>query len=85
MGNIKEANAYAFMQHQISAGKWLIDAGIRFDYLLFNYFNYLNTQQLPKQGKSIFSLKLNIQYTANAKVQLYLKAGKGFHSKMQEL
>jgi outer membrane cobalamin receptor len=80
LGNIKEANAYAYTQQQISTGKWLIDGGIRFDYLHFNYFNYLTTQQLPAQGESIFSPKLNIQYTVNSKTQLYIKAGKGFHS-----
>src|SRR5438067_1237288 len=68
------------IQEQLSIGKWFIDGGVRFDYLHFNYFNYLTTQQLPVQSKSTISPKLNVQYTINSKMQLYIKAGKGFHS-----
>ena len=35
---------------------------------------------MPSQSKSIFCPKLNIQYNAGKKVQLYVKVGKGFHS-----
>jgi outer membrane cobalamin receptor len=80
LGNIKEANAFGFVQQQASFGKWLIDAGLRFDYLHFDYFDKLQTAQLPAQGKTIVSPKLNIQYTVNPKLQVYAKAGKGFHS-----
>ncbi|HEY6975060.1 MAG TPA: TonB-dependent receptor, partial [Chitinophagaceae bacterium] len=80
LGNIKEANAFGYVQQQATFGKWFIDAGIRFDYFHFNYFNLLNSQQLPAQSKSIVSPKLNIQYTVNRQVQLYVKGGKGFHS-----
>ena len=80
LGDIKEANVFAYIQQQISVGKFFIDAGIRYDYLHFDYFDKLNTQQAPAQGKSIVSPKLNIQYTINQKVQLFVKGGKGFHS-----
>ncbi len=79
-GDITESNTFGFVQQQFSFGKWLIDAGVRLDYLHFNYFDKLNTQQLPSQGKAIVSPKLNIQYTLNSAVQAYIKAGKGFHS-----
>lgn len=79
-GNIKEANAFGYMEQQAAIGKWFIDAGVRVDYFHFNYVNLLASQQLPSQGKSIISPKLNIQYTLNNKVQLFVKAGKGFHS-----
>ena len=79
-GNIKEANAFGYLQKQISAGRWFIDAGVRLDYLHFNYLNKLATEQVPAQGKSLVSPKLNIQYTVSPQVQLYVKAGKGFHS-----
>ena len=79
-GDIKETNAFAYMQQQFSFGKWLIDAGLRYDYLHFNYFDKLNTQQMPSQGKSIVSPKLNIQYTFSNTLQAYIKTGKGFHS-----
>lgn len=79
LGKIKELNAFSYIQEQVNSGKWSIDAGVRFDYLHFNYFYELGAQK-PSQGKSIVSPKLNIQYTFNSRVQLYVKAGKGFHS-----
>jgi len=45
-----------------------------------NYFDKLTTTRLPSQGKGIVSPKLNIQYTVSKQLQLYAKAGKGFHS-----
>ena len=80
LGNINEANGYAYVQQTVNAGKWLIDAGVRFDIFNFKYEDLLSTQQLPSQTKSIISPKLNIQYALNKNVQLYIKAGKGFHS-----
>ena len=80
LGDIKEANAFGYIQEQVSAGKFFIDAGVRFDYFHFDYFNELTAEQLPSQGKSIVSPKLNIQYSINKQVQLYVKGGKGFHS-----
>lgn len=80
LGDIKETNLYAFMQQQLNTGKWLFDAGVRVDYFNFSYLDKLNTAQLPSQQKAIASPKLNIQYTINKQVQLFVKAGKGFHS-----
>ncbi len=79
-GNIKESNSYAFVQQQLTKGPWLIDAGVRFDYLHFNYFDRLNENVLPGKSKGIICPKLNLQYSVNTNVQLYVKAGKGFHS-----
>ena len=80
LGDIKEANTFGYIQQQINVGKFIIDAGLRFDYFHFSYLDKLTTAQLPAQGKSILSPKLNLQYTINPKVQLFVKAGKGFHS-----
>ncbi len=80
LGDIKETNSYGYIQQQLSTGKWLIDAGVRFDYLHFDYFDKLSDPQNPAQGKAILSPKLNIQYTVNSTLQLYVKSGKGFHS-----
>ena len=79
-GDIKETNAFAYIQQQFSFGKWLIDAGLRYDFLHFNYFDKLDPQQLPAQSKSILSPKLNLQYTFSNTLQAYIKTGKGFHS-----
>ncbi|MGF2413116.1 MAG: TonB-dependent receptor, partial [Ferruginibacter sp.] len=80
LGDVKELNAYAFTQQQAIFGNWVIDAGVRFDYFHFNYLDKLNAAQMPTQSKSIVSPKLNVQYSINKAVQLYAKAGKGFHS-----
>ncbi len=80
LGDIKETNAFAFMQQQLNTGKWLYDAGVRVDYFHFSYLDKLNTAQQPLQQKTIVSPKLNIQYTVNKQVQLFVKAGRGFHS-----
>ena len=80
LGNIKETNAFAFVQQQLTTGNWLFDAGVRLDYFHFNYEDKLTTQQLASRQKSIVSPKLNIQYTLNKGMQLFVKTGKGFHS-----
>ena len=80
LGDIKEANAFGFIQQQATFSNWVIDAGVRFDYLHFDYLDKLQPTQLPAQGKTIVSPKINIQYTVSPKVQLYAKVGKGFHS-----
>jgi outer membrane cobalamin receptor len=80
LGDIKEANAFAYSQHQITTGNWLFDAGVRLDYFHFNYLDKLNTTQQPSQQKVTVSPKLNIQYTVSKTMQLYAKGGKGFHS-----
>ncbi len=80
LGNIKEANAFGFIQQQATFNKWVVDAGVRLDYLHFDYLDKLQSAQLPAQGKTIVSPKLNVQYTVSDKVQVYAKLGKGFHS-----
>ncbi len=80
LGDIKELNGFAFTEQQLALGQWLISAGVRLDYFNFNYFDKLTTIQLPSQHKTIVSPKLNIQYTINPAVQVYVKGGKGFHS-----
>ncbi len=80
LGDIKELNAFAFTDQQLAIGKWLIGAAVRLDYFHFNYLDKLTATQNPSQNKAIVSPKLNIQYTISKAVQLYVKAGKGFHS-----
>lgn len=80
LGNIHELNVFAFTEQQLSIGKWLLGAAARVDYLSFKYFDKLSNNNLPVQHKTIVSPKLNVQYTVNKDLQIYLKAGKGFHS-----
>lgn len=80
LGNIKEGNAFAFVDKQFNNKKWNISAGIRADYFNNCYFDKLTTNHSPSTNKTIVSPKLNIQYTINKAAQVYIKAGKGFHS-----
>jgi outer membrane cobalamin receptor len=80
LGDIKELNAFAFIQQQMHIGGFYIDAGVRLDEFHFSYNDKLNATQLPAQSVAIISPKLNIQYNASKNIQLYAKAGKGFHS-----
>ena len=79
-GDIVESNISGFTQQQLSIGRWQVEAGVRYDMLHFNYKNKLESQQMPSQTAGIVSPKLNIQYSLQKDVQLYVKAGKGFHS-----
>ncbi|MDP9041198.1 MAG: TonB-dependent receptor [Bacteroidota bacterium] len=89
LGNIREANANAFLDETIEKGKWLFNLGIRIDYFNFYYlstasvtdsdaaiYNGVNTSR----GKTILCPKINIQYSINDQTQVYVKTGKGFHS-----
>jgi outer membrane receptor protein involved in Fe transport len=80
LGNIKELNAFALVDKNVERDSWLINIGARLDYFHFSYLDKLQSNQQPDQGKFMVSPKLNIQYTFNKRIQLYLKAGKGFHS-----
>ena len=80
LGDIKETNAFAFIDKQFTNRKWNVDLGIRADYFNNNYLDKLSIKQNPSRNKTIISPKLNIQYTINKAWQVYAKAGKGFHS-----
>jgi hypothetical protein len=79
LGNINENTYNAYIDENLRIGKWLFNAGLRMDELYFNYEDKLN-QDMPDRSKFILSPKLNMEYTANNFLQIYLKSGKGFHS-----
>jgi opacity protein-like surface antigen len=79
LGNIDENSINSYVDENLRVGKWLFNAGLRMDYLYFNFEDKLNAM-MPARSKVIFSPKLNVEYTANSTVQIYLKTGKGFHS-----
>lgn len=80
LGDIRELNAFAYTESTISKDAWLFNVGLRLDQFQFSYKDQLNNHQLSRESRAILSPKLNIQYTINDKSQIYLKAGKGFHS-----
>jgi len=89
-GRIRELNTNAYFDESITTGKWVFSAGGRLDYFHFNYSNLAPASDpyasaifngiSPSAQKAVFSPKLFTEYTFNNNVQLYFKAGKGFHS-----
>lgn len=79
-GIVNELNSYGFVNQEFRFNKFLLEAAVRGDYFQFRYRDFLMSNQLPQQAKSIVSPKLNLQYNFSKAVQLYVKTGKGFHS-----
>ena len=81
-GNINESNAAAYADElvQLSA-RFTVDAGVRVDYFRSQYEDLLAVPIMIKHAtQAIVSPKLNLYYTANSRLQVYLNTGKGFHS-----
>lgn len=81
-GDIREFNSFIYINQDIElTDKLNLNAGLRYDDLSFKYKNNLTAVSgFAKQKKGVFSPKLNISYSPNAKVKLYLSNGIGFHS-----
>ena len=89
-GRSKEININSYFNETVRAGNWLFNAGVRLDYFHFYYQNLalladtvatgIFTGLNPNVQKAIVSPKISAEYTFNSQLQLYLKAGKGFHS-----
>ena len=89
-GRTQELNANAYIDETLNTGNWLFGAGTRVDYFNFQYINLAPASDPyasaifygvnPNADKAAVSPKLFAEYTFNSQFQLYLKAGKGFHS-----
>jgi hypothetical protein len=81
-GDVKEWNGFIYAQQHIDLTNNLnLNAGVRFDHFNFGYRDLLQGQTgFEKQSRNVVSPKLNLNYTANNKVQLFLNTGIGFHS-----
>jgi outer membrane cobalamin receptor len=81
-GSIKETNAFAFANKTINISKqFTINGSLRFDYFKFGYKNKLLAEDnFSFQQKFAASPKLNINYAASNKVNLFISNGIGFHS-----
>ncbi|WP_461105036.1 TonB-dependent receptor [Spirosoma koreense] len=81
-GNVNEINAalYADEVVQVSS-RFSVVAGVRADYFRSQYDDLLASPMTTKRAtQAIVSPKLNLYYTLNPRIQLYLNTGKGFHS-----
>ena len=91
-GKAKELNVNSYFDETMRIGKWLFDASARVDYFKFYYKNLATNPSVDSfaintfsgvdatVNKAVVSPKVSAEYTFNSKFQMYLKAGKGFHS-----
>ena len=81
-GNINELNASVYADELVEVSdRFTINAGVRVDYFRSQYEDLLAQPVTKKYATdAIVSPKLNVYYTLNPRVQLYLNSGKGFHS-----
>ncbi|MFC4479168.1 TonB-dependent receptor [Flavobacterium chungangensis] len=81
LGTVNQTNLFTYSSLDFTAGKWLVNGGLRLDYFKFGYEDQLAaTYSNQTQTKAIVSPKLNFLYTQNEKLNYFLKLGKGFHS-----
>lgn len=81
LGDIDESNNYSYLNSEFVFGKWMINPGLRLDYFRFNYQDKLSsTYTNQSQSETKISPKLNVIYSPNNTLQLFLKSGMGFHS-----
>jgi outer membrane receptor protein involved in Fe transport len=80
-GDIDEVNAFGFVDAKLDLGDWMINAGLRLDAFHYNYNDLLQpTYTNLAEQKAILLPKLNIIYNPSTNLQLFAKAGRGFHS-----
>jgi len=89
-GRANELNLNGYFDETARTGKWLFNLGLRADYFHFYYQNLapdsdpfsnaIFADKNPGAHSTTLSPKLNVEYTFDNNFQLYLKAGKGFHS-----
>lgn len=81
-GDINELNAAVYVDELIHlSDRFTVNAGVRVDYFRSQYTDRIPvTPQTGRATQALVSPKLNLYYTANPRLQVYLNTGKGFHS-----
>jgi outer membrane receptor protein involved in Fe transport len=81
-GKINETNGFAWVNGKWSLSRKLdLSLGLRSDVLHFAYLDRMEANTSMKQTqKAILSPKFNLDYFVNERLQLFVKAGSGFHS-----
>ncbi|MEM9884467.1 MAG: TonB-dependent receptor [Bacteroidota bacterium] len=81
LGNVDETNVFGFVDASFDFENWMINIGTRLDVFNFEYNDLLSTTYSNEaQQKAILSPKFNVVYNPDNQLQLFLKAGKSFHS-----
>ncbi len=80
-GDLIEENIYSYLKLKWIKHNWDIQLQGRTDYFHVNYTDQLKaTNNITRHHEFITSPKLNLFYAVNNNLQLYAKAGMGFHS-----
>ncbi|WP_128548537.1 TonB-dependent receptor [Larkinella soli] len=82
LGRIDEGNASLYLDESIAfSARFTLNTGVRADYLRNRYTDLLQSPAPTLRASDvILSPKLNLYYTVNPRLQLYLNTGRGFHS-----
>ncbi len=80
-GTASEANVNAYSSAEWKTGKWNVSPGLRVDWFNFNYYDKLAPSKGQQGAQAArISPKLTISYNATSNIQVFAKAGLGFHS-----
>lgn len=80
-GDVAETNLYVYQNETIRfTDRFSINLGLRYDQLLNNYKDHLQSDSLFRATAAILSPKLSFHYQSNKNTRFYLNLGKGFHS-----
>ena len=81
LNDVDQTNAFFFAQQSYMLGKFTARLGLRGDYFYFLVIDKLQPKYMPAvYRKFLLSPKLTLSYNVNTNMQIYWKAGKGFHS-----
>lgn len=81
LGELTEQNIHGFIDETMNIGAhFSVNAGVRYDYFIFQYDNFIADTAEGTATKGRVSPKLSFFYTPNASLQFYVKSGMGFHS-----
>jgi hypothetical protein len=79
-GDVTEYNWGSYLESELEVGLLAFSAALRYDFFDYRYLNKLRGQEGTQTSKNILSPKLRLSYKAHRSLQIYAKAGKGFHT-----
>lgn len=80
-GDIDETNANVYVDQSFYlSSKVTLNIGLRYDAFTFRYNDRLSDTLGKSRSLNVFSPKINLYYNLTQGAQVYLSAGKGFHS-----
>lgn len=81
LGDINEANIFAYASGKLEVGKFVVNAALRGDNISFYYNNLKDSVYQPKSlSQAVLLPKVSLLFNATENVQLYVKSGIGYHS-----